>query len=110
MSGVIENKWDINYVQTLPAQIQKKVPRKILEKVFITKKYTLYETSHTVKTDIFELPDNKNIGTFFSKYELFFLDQANFSSNRFQILQLQYPIPRASLPPLPSLSNFTLAN
>ena len=41
---------------------------------------------------------------------MFFLDQANFSSNSFQIWQLQYPIPRASLPPLPFLSNFTLAN
>ena len=52
----------------------------------------------------------KNIGALFSKYEMFFLDQANFSSNSFQIWQLQYPIPRASLPPLPFLSNFTLAN
>ena len=71
---------------------------------------TLCETLYNLKTDVFELLDNKNIGALFSKYEMFFLDQANFSSNSFQIWQLQYPIPRASLPPLPFLSNFTLAN
>ena len=84
--------------------------QKILEKFFITKKCTLCEPSYTLKTDVFELPDHKNIETLFSKYELFILDQANFSSSPFQILQLQYPIPRASLSPLPSLSNFTLTN
>ena len=44
------------------------------------------------------------------KYELLFLDQANLSSVPFQILILQYPIPRASLSSSPSPSNFTLAN
>ena len=58
----------------------------------------------------FEYPDNKNIGKLFSKYELFFLDHANFSSDPFQILILQYPVPRAALFPSTSLSNFTLAN
>ena len=46
----------------------------------------------------------------FSKYELLFLDKDNFSSSPFQILQLQYSIPEIFLPPLPSLSNSTLAN
>ena len=46
----------------------------------------------------------------FSKYELLFLDKGNFSSNPFQVLPLQYPIPEASLPPLPFMSSFTLAN
>ena len=34
--AIIENKWNINYIQTLPAQIQQKLLRKLLEKVFIT--------------------------------------------------------------------------
>ena len=49
--------------------------RKILEKVFITKKWTQRKTLHTLKTDVFELPDTKNIGKLFSKYELFSLNQ-----------------------------------
>ena len=40
----------------------------------------------------------KNIGKLLSKYELFFLDQGNSSSDPSQILIQQYPIPRASLP------------
>ena len=94
----------------ITCQIQQKVLRKILEKVFITKKCTQCKTSHTLKTDVFELPDNKDIAKLFSKYELFFLDQSNFSSNLFQVLILQHINPRASLPSLPSLLNFTLAN
>ena len=35
----------------------------------------------------------------FSKHELFSLDQAHFSLNPFQILILQYPIPRSTMPP-----------
>ena len=38
------------------------------------------------------------------------MDQANSSSDPSQILIQQLPIPRASLTPSPSLSNFTLAN
>ena len=52
----------MSYIQILPAQIQQKMLRKTLEKAFITKKYTQCKTSHTLKTDVFELPDNKNIG------------------------------------------------
>ena len=84
--------------------------QKILEKVFITKKFNQFKTSPTLKTDVFEILDNKNIEKLFSKYELLFLDQANSSSDRSQILIQQLPIPRASLTPSPSLSNFTLAN
>ena len=40
LSTIIEHKRDINYIQILLAQIQQKVPRKILEKVFITKNCT----------------------------------------------------------------------
>ena len=66
--------------------------RKILEKVFITKKCTQCTTLHTLKTDALESQDNKNIGKLFSKYELVFLDQANISDPS-QILILQFPIP-----------------
>ena len=63
---------------------------------------SMYKLSHTLKTNVFELPDNKNFGKLFSKYELL-LDQANFSPNPFQVLILQYLIPTDSLPPLTSL-------
>ena len=76
----------------------------------ITKTCTQRKTLHALKIDLFELSDNKNIGKLLSKYELFFLDQADFSSDPSQILILQYPIPTASLSPSPSLSNFPLAN
>ena len=52
-----------------------------MEKVFITKKCTHCKKSQSLKADAFELPNNENIGKLFSKHELFFLDQANFSSN-----------------------------
>ena len=75
-----------------------------------TNKFTLCKISCTLKIDVFEIPDNKNIGKLFSKYEMLFLDQANSSSDPSQILIIQFSIPRPSLPPSPSLSNFTLAN
>ena len=56
--------------------------------------------------DVFELPDRKNIGKLFLKFELIFLDYADFSFDPSQILILQYPIPPTYLPPSPSLSNF----
>ena len=85
--------------------------RKILD-VFITKKFTQCKTLHTLKINLFEIQHNKNIGKLFPKYELLFLDQANSSSDPSQtdLLILRFPIPRASLPSLSSLSNFTLAN
>ena len=83
--------------------------KKILDNIFITKKYTQHKTLHTLKTDVFKLPNNKNIGKLFSKYVLFPLNQA-YSSDSSQILILQYPIPGASLPSLPSLSNFPWRN
>ena len=85
--------------------------RKILD-VFITKKFTQCKTLHTLKINLFEIQHDKNIGKLFPKYELLFLDQANSSSDPSQtdLLILRFPIPRASLPSLSSLSNFTLAN
>ena len=78
----------------------------MVEKVFINKNFTQFKTSRTVKIDVLEIPDKK----LFSKYELLFFDQASFSSYPSKILILKFLIPRAFLPPLPSLSNLTLAN
>ena len=84
--------------------------RKILEKIFITKKLTRLKKSSSLKIDVLDIPDNKNIGKLFLIYKLLFLDQAKSSSDPSEILILRFPIPRASLPTSPSLSNFTLAN
>ena len=51
------------YIQILPAQ--QKMQRKILKKVFITKKFTQFKTWWTLKIDVFEIPDSKNIGKLF---------------------------------------------
>ena len=83
---------------------------KILEKVFFTKKFTQCKISCFLKISVFETPDNKNIGIFFSNYWLLFLDKTTSSSDSSQILILQFPIPRASLPLLASLSTFKLSN
>ena len=85
--------------------------RKILYKVFINKKFVqCIKTLRTLKIDVFKIPGNKNIGISFSNYGLFYLDQANSSSDPSQILILRFFIPRGSLPYSRSLSNFTLAN
>ena len=70
-----------------------------------------------LKTSKFWMPHIRNMANInlytlklFSRYELLFLDQANSSSDPSQILILHFPTPRASLPPSPSLSNFTIAN
>ena len=47
---------------------QQKVLRKILKKVFITKKFTKCKSSRTLKIDVFEIPDKQNIGKLFLKY------------------------------------------
>ena len=83
---------------------------KILDIAFVTRKCTQRKTLHNLKSDVFKLPNKKNIGKLFPKYVLFSLDQANFSSDPSQILILQHPIPGASLRPSPSLSNVPLAN
>ena len=72
--------------------------------------YSAFKTLYALKIDLFELSVNKNTGNLLSRYELFSLDQANFSSDPSQMLILQYSIPTASLPPSPSLSNFPLVN
>ena len=84
--------------------------QKILERVFVNKKCNRHKTSLTLQINVFEIPDNRNIWKLFSKYELLFLDQANSSSHPSQILILQFTTLKASLPPSPSLSNFTIAN
>ena len=65
MSAIIENKWDINHIQTLLTQAQQMLIRKILERALITKKLTQCKTSHTLKIDVFELLDKKNMGKLF---------------------------------------------
>ena len=89
---------------------QQKVLQKILDKVFVNKKFNRHKTSLTLQINVFEIPDNRNIWKLFSKYELLFLDLANSSSHPSQILIVQFTTLKASLPPLPSLSNFTIAN
>ena len=84
--------------------------QKILDKVFVNKKFNRHKTSLTLQINVFEIPDNRNIWKLFSKYELLFLDLANSSSHPSQILIVQFTTLKASLPPLPSLSNFTIAN
>ena len=74
---MIENKWDIKYIQILPGAIGEGLHHNI----FITWKFTYYKTSRTLTIDVFKIPNNKNTGKLFSKYELLFLDQANCSSN-----------------------------
>ena len=53
--------------------------QKILKKSLITRKYIHCKILHTIKSDVFKLPNNKNIENLFSKYELFSLDQKLFS-------------------------------
>ena len=45
-----------------------RVLQKILEKVSVTKKFTQYKTSCTLKIDVFGIPDGKFIEQLFSKY------------------------------------------
>ena len=49
----------MKYIKILPTPTE--VLRKILEKVFINKKFTHCKTSHTLEIDVFEIPDNKNV-------------------------------------------------
>ena len=58
----------------LLAKSQQNGLQKILQKVSITKKCTQCKTLHTLKINVFELLDNKNIAELFSKYETFSLD------------------------------------
>ena len=82
--------------------------RKILQKVFISKEFTQCKTSLTLKLDVFEIPDNKNIGKLFSKYELLFLHKASSRSDPSQILILRFPILRASQNLSPSLKFYAI--
>ena len=77
MFPIMENNWDIKYIQIFPDAIGEGLHHN----VFITEKLAHYKTSHTLKCDVFKIPDNKNIEKFFSKYEVIFLDQASSGSN-----------------------------
>ena len=75
MLAIIEKKWDVKYIQILHA------PTKgATELIGEGLQFTQYKTFCTLKIDVFKIPDNKNIGILFTKYELRFLDQANSSS------------------------------
>ena len=65
----------------------------------MNKKFSQFKTSRTLKIDVFEIPDNKNIEKLFSKHIQLFLNQANSCSDPSQILILQLHTPEASLPP-----------
>ena len=75
--------------------LQQKVLRKILAKVIITNKFTQCKTLRSLKVDVFEKTDDKNIAKLLSKYELLLLDQANFSCHPSQTLIPRFPMPRA---------------
>ena len=91
----MENKWDINYIQTLPAQIQQEVLRKI-SKVFMTKKSTERKTLHAIKIDLFELPDNKN-----SFQNMSFFPWIKLISVLFHLKYWHYNTPSLHFPCLP---------
>ena len=82
----------------------------MLEKILSNKKSTQFKTSRILKIYEFEILDNKNTRKLSSKFELLFLDQINSSSDSSQVFILRVAVPRASLPPSPSLSNFGSAN
>ena len=90
--------------------LQYTVPRKILEKVSITKKFTQCKTSRTLKTDVFEIPDNKRNGKLLLKYECF--SWIRLIPVLIHLKYWYYGSTNLELPSLPSpfLSNFTLAN
>ena len=67
----------MNYIQTFPAQIQKKVLRKILVKIFITKKCSQCKTSHTLKNLNYQIM--KILENCLQNINCLFLDQAHFS-------------------------------
>ena len=73
--------------------------QKILEIVFITKKFTQCKTSRTLKIDLFETPDNKNIGKLFSRYEIFSWTKLILVLIHLKYWYCNFPIPRLSLPP-----------
>ena len=77
MFPIMENNWDIKYIQILPDAIGESLHHN----VFISQKLAHYKTSRTLKCDVFKEPDNKNIKKLFSKYELLLLDQASSGSN-----------------------------
>ena len=52
--AILENKWNINYIQILPTQILQKSLRKILKRSSFTKKSTECKTWHPLKIDAFK--------------------------------------------------------
>ena len=79
MLAIIENRWDVKYIQILPVSTVGATEN--IGEVFITKKFAQFKTLRTLNIDAFEIPNNKNIGKLFSKFGLIFVDQANSSSD-----------------------------
>ena len=72
--------------------------------------YGKCKTSRILKIDVFEVPDKLKIMKNCSQNMNCLIQQANSSYDPSKILILQFPMPADFLPPLPSLSNLTLAN
>ena len=90
----IENNWDIK--PNLPQQI---VLQKMLEKVFVAKKFTQCKTSHTLCNIRFEIPENKNFGNCVQNVNCFSWIKLIPSSDPCHIVILQFPVLIASLSP-----------
>ena len=96
MLTLIENKWDINYIQTSPAQVQQtSAMKKYWRRSSFTKKCTQYKTWHILKTDKFRLPDNRNIG------KLFLFSWIKLISVLIHFKYCYYNIPLLRIPCLP---------
>ena len=64
--AIIENNLDIKYIQILPAPSEGATEN-------IGEDFR-WKTSLILTINVFEIPDYKNIGKLFSKFELLFLD------------------------------------
>ena len=85
MLAIKENKWHIKHVQIFEGATEN------IGEGLITNKFTQCKASCTLKIDVFKIPDNKNIGKLFSKYELLFLDQTNSISDQYKSIDTTIP-------------------
>ena len=100
-------KWKTNYIQTLPAQIQ----QKILEKDFITNKFTQCKNiTHLKKLMYSKYQVIKILDNYFKNMKYFTWIELILFLIHSKYCRYQYAIPTASLFTLPYSSNFTLAN
>ena len=71
MSAIIGNKLDINYIQTASAKFNSRCYGKYWRTSSLLR--NVLNVKQVLRIDIFQLPNNINIGKLFSKYELFFI-------------------------------------